>query len=84
MTPDPRRHPWRPDLAAAGLEGRVPSRRFVTGTPRQVRTGCAALKATPDDAAGQTSQLLWGESFTVYEEVDGWAWGQNLTDGYVG
>jgi cell wall-associated NlpC family hydrolase len=46
--------------------------------------GCATLKAAPDDAAGQTSQLLWGEGFTVYEEAAGWAWGQNQTDGYVG
>ena len=82
--PDPRRTPWRPDLAAAGLEGRVPSRRFVTGTGRQVRIGAAGLKAAPADSAELASQLLFGEHVTVYDEADGWAWGQNLTDGYVG
>ena len=83
-SPDPRRTPWRADLAAAGLEGQVPSGRFVAGVPRRVWLGAASLKAAPDEAAGQTSQLLFGEGFTVYEEAGGWAWGQNRTDGYVG
>ncbi len=82
--PDKRRHPWRADLAAKGLEGRVPSLRFVEGSPRQVRIGCAALRAVPDDDAEQQSQLLFGEHFTLYDDADGWAWGQNSTDGYVG
>lgn len=82
--PDPRRHPWRADLAATGLEGRVPSARFAAGVARRVCRGCASLKAAPDDGAEQASQLLFGEIFTVYEEADGWAWGQNGGDGYVG
>ena len=82
--PDPRRHPWRADLAASELEGRVPSARFVAGTARRVRQGCASLKAAAEDGAEQVSQLLFGESFTVYDEADGWAWGQNASDGYVG
>ncbi len=82
--PDPRRHPWRPDLAAASLRGQVPSCRFAAGLSRQMRVGCAALRSAPHDGAGQLSQLLWGEVFTVYDEAAGWAWGQNLTDGYVG
>ncbi|MEI7609216.1 MAG: NlpC/P60 family protein [Rhodospirillaceae bacterium] len=82
--PDPRRHPWRADLAAAGLEGRVPSANFVTGTVRRVREGCAPLKFTPADEAELASQLLFGESVTVYDEAGGWAWAQNASDGYVG
>ena len=84
MYPDPRRHPWRADLAAAGLEGRVPAANFVAGTVRRVREGCAPLKFTPTDEAELASQLLFGESFTVYDEAGGWAWGQNASDGYVG
>ena len=62
----------------------MPSARFSAGTPRRVRIGCASLKAAPDDGAEQASQLLFGETFTVYDEAAGWAWGQNASDGYVG
>ena len=82
--PDPRRHPWRADLAAQGLEGRVPSQRFVAGRPMRVKEGCASLKSAPAECAEQASQVLFGESFTVYDQAGGWAWGQNGTDGYVG
>ncbi|MEI6986571.1 MAG: hypothetical protein WCK65_10615, partial [Rhodospirillaceae bacterium] len=82
--PDPRRHPWRADLAALELKGLVPSRRFVAGALRQVRTGSASLKLAPEDCAEQSSELLHGESFTIYEDAAGWAWGQSSCDGYVG
>jgi cell wall-associated NlpC family hydrolase len=82
--PDRRRHPWRPDLAAEPLAGRVPAARFVPGQPRQVKVGVAALKEQPAADARQASQLLFGEAFTVYEQRDGWCWGQNAADGYVG
>lgn len=96
---DPRRHPYRPDLAAAALKGRVTAGRFVEGVPRQVRVGAAGVTNTPDAAASRTSELLYGEVFTVYDTVadsgtetrtgtgtgtGGWAWGQNAADGYVG
>jgi hypothetical protein len=42
------------------------------------------LTATPDAEAERATQLLHGEGFVVYEEADGLAWGQSLTDGYVG
>lgn len=81
---DPRLHPYRPDLAAAGLEGRVAAARFVTGSHRQVRHGVAELRRAPLADAELTSQLLGGEMVTVYDEANGWAWVQNQTDGYVG
>jgi cell wall-associated NlpC family hydrolase len=82
--PDPRRHPWRPDLAATTLKGQVPSTRFTEGVMRQVRVGCAPLRNTPKNQAEQVSQLLWGEAVTVYDETADWSWVQNITDGYVG
>ena len=82
--PDPRRHPWRPDLAAASLKGQVPSTHFAEGVVRQVRVGCAPLRNAPRTQAEQISQLLWGEAVTVYDETSGWSWIQNSTDGYVG
>ncbi len=62
----------------------MPSARFVAGHPRQVRQGCVSLKSSPEEGGEQASQLLFGETFTVYDEADGWAWGQCGTDGYVG
>lgn len=83
-TLDPRVNAWRPDLAAASLRGRVEAERFVDGVPCQVRAGFAPLNEQPSFDSRQASQLLFGEVFTVFEERDGWAWGQNATDGYVG
>lgn len=82
--PDHRINPYRPDLAAAHLEGLVQAERFVEGVPCQLRTGFATVKAQPDFEARQTTQALFGETVTVYEEHDGWVWGQIETDGYVG
>tara|TARA_B100001939_G_scaffold293584_1_gene266215 strand:- start:6111 stop:6977 length:867 start_codon:yes stop_codon:yes gene_type:complete len=81
---DPRITPWRQDIAAAHLEGQVSSARFVEGQRYQVAAGLAPLYARPDRTAPLCSQLLFGELFTVYEEKDGWAWGQAEKDGYVG
>jgi cell wall-associated NlpC family hydrolase len=82
--PDPRTNAYRPDLAAAHLEGIVDAERFIEGVPCQLRTGFATVKAQPDFEARQTTQALFGETVTVYEEHDGWVWGQIETDGYVG
>lgn len=81
---DPRVHPFRDDLAASYLRGRVEAARFIDGVPCQVRSGFAAVKEQPSFEARQSTELLFGESFTVLDERDGWAWGQNGTDGYVG
>ncbi|MBI1206762.1 MAG: peptidase P60 [Azospirillum sp.] len=81
---DPRRHPYRSDLAAATLAGRVEASRFVEGQAYQSRAGRTPIAATPDDRAARTSELLYGEIFTVYDRRDDWAWGQCATDGYVG
>lgn len=82
--PDPRIAPWRTDLAAAHLSGLISAERYVEGVPCRVAAGFASLREAPDDQARQSSQLLYGETFTVYEERGGWAWGQNATDRYVG
>ena len=81
---DPRLNPYRPDLAAASLEGAVEAERFVEGSRQQVARGLADLRRRPEAGAPLGSQLLHGETVTVYDEKDGWAWVQNETDGYVG
>ncbi len=81
---DPRVTPARPDLAAAGLEGKIAAARYVAGVARQVIAPAAPLGFAPAADARLETELLFGECFTVYEDKDGWAWGQAALDGYVG
>jgi len=85
MKPDKRLTPARADLAAAHLRGQVTAAQFVDGTLLDVRDGAAALRRAPRPDGAQDSELLFGESFTVYEtDEDGWCWGQSSRDSYVG
>jgi hypothetical protein len=81
---DKRVTPARPDLAAAHLKGVADAPRFVDGKNFSVCLGRASLFAWPAGDASQDSELLFGESFTVYDSAHGWAWGQAATDLYVG
>lgn len=81
---DTRRFPFRADLAAAHLRGQVEAPRYAEGVAHQVSAGVAPLRARPSVTAMQETQLLFGEGFTVYDEADGYAWGQSALDGYVG
>ncbi len=86
MSFDPRLTPARPDLAARSLEGKVTAERYAEGRPFTVSAPVLDLTIEADRNAGLATQLLAGETFTVYEEDDqtGLAWGQSVTDGYVG
>ncbi len=81
---DPRLTPARNDVAAAKLKGKVEAKRFVEASPRQVRVGASVLREAPSPSARLETQLLYGEVFDVYDEADGWVWGQARLDGYVG
>jgi cell wall-associated NlpC family hydrolase len=81
---DRRLHPFRPGLAAEYLRGRVDAARYAPGVERTVVRGAAALRRAPDPGAPLESELLCGEAVIVYDQLDGWAWLQNATDGYVG
>lgn len=80
---DRRLTPARPDLAALALEGKVEAERFVAPVIRSSRVGIAPLRRNPHDEAELDDELLFGDRFDVYEELNGWAWGQ-AADGYVG
>lgn len=84
LASDPRMLPVRDDLAAEHLRGQVDAQRFVSGRKMQVTASSAALRKAPDATTEQVNQALFGEGFTVYEEVEGWAWGQLEADNYVG
>ena len=42
------------------------------------------MHAAASFGAIQTSELLFGEGFTVFDRIGGWAWGQCHSDRYVG
>lgn len=81
---DKRITPARADLAAAHLKGVVDAPRFSDGERFSICVGRAPLRVRPADGAAQDSELLFGESFTVYDRAHGWAWGQAANDLYVG
>jgi cell wall-associated NlpC family hydrolase len=82
--PDRRINLYRDDLAAAHLRGEVEASRFVDGEDMQVKDPCVPLLREPHEDAPMETQLLFGEIFRVYEEKDGWAFGQSAQDDYVG
>src|SRR5262245_51992443 len=81
---DPRRHAYREDMAAEALRGKVAAPHYVAGEVRQVTHAATGLRRRPDGRDGWTTQALFGEVVTVYDEQDGWAWVQLAHDGYVG
>lgn len=81
---DPRTTPARPDVAAESLRGKIPAKRYAAGREMVVAEGSAPLRSAPHKASLLDTELLFGERFTVYDEKDGWAWGQAATDAYVG
>ena len=81
---DKRTTPARPDLAASSLKGQVEAARFVDGEQAAVGWGRISLRAGPSHDTAQVSELLFGETVTIYERKDGWAWLQAKTDSYMG
>ncbi len=81
---DKRMTPARPDLAALHLKGKVDAERFVEGQRLMSLRGHVPMRVRPESYCAQETELLCGESFIVYEQKNGWAWGQIASDGYVG
>jgi cell wall-associated NlpC family hydrolase len=81
---DPRLVPARADIAADFLDGKVNAARFVRGRRMRAAAAYADLRRLPRGDEGLDTQLLHGEIFTLYEEREGWAWGQAQRDSYVG
>lgn len=81
---DPRRNAFRADLAAQSLYGKVNAPRFVSGKRLQVARPAVPLRRRPAAGVGFETEAIYGETVTVYDEADGWAWVQLDHDGYVG
>ncbi len=85
MDLDPRLTPARGDLAAKYLEGKVQAARFVTARNSKLRRAIAPLRRAPASDAELMTQALKGERVMIYDRnSEGWAWGQLISDGYVG
>ncbi len=81
---DPRRNVFRRDLASKSLYGKVSVPRYVQGFPAQVVRAAVPLRSLPSSSNGFATEALFGETVSVYEERDGWAWVQLTRDRYVG
>jgi cell wall-associated NlpC family hydrolase len=82
---DPRITPWRADLAAKHLQGKVEAARFVEGCAMEVIAPQAPLRREPRPDAPLDTEALRGERVMVYDSNgEGWAWGQLAADHYVG
>ena len=82
---DRRLTPWRADVAAKHLEGKVKAARFVDGRAMEVIAPQAPLRREPRPDAPLDTEALKGERVTVYDaNAEGWAWGQLAGDNYVG
>ncbi|MBQ0823265.1 NlpC/P60 family protein [Microvirga terrae] len=84
MSFDRRITPVRADLADERLRGQVEAERFTTGTVKRVASAFSPLHRHPSREAPVDTQAIFGESATVYDEHEGWAWVQLRDDGYVG
>jgi Bacterial dipeptidyl-peptidase Sh3 domain/NlpC/P60 family len=83
-TLDRRISPFRADLAADFLKGRVVAENYATGQVMRVVSAAAPLRRAPQADAPLDTEALAGDSVTVYERTNGWVWGQLGSDGYVG
>lgn len=81
---DKRLNPYRADLAAAYLRGEVEADRFVESEDFQVAAPRAPLLRRAEIHAPMDTELLFGETFRVYEMEGDWCWGQSAEDDYVG
>jgi cell wall-associated NlpC family hydrolase len=81
---DRRLTPVRADLAAAHLRGLVDAPRYAEGRAMQVVESTAPLRRSAAPDAPLETEALFGETVTVFDESEGWAWGQLDRDHYVG
>lgn len=81
---DPRVNAVRADLADVALAGRVLVPRYATPVLMSGTEAAAPMHAAADAGSIAVSELLYGETFAVFDRNGDWSWGQCLSDGYVG
>ncbi|MBO6550089.1 MAG: C40 family peptidase [Rhizobiales bacterium] len=81
---DPRIHAYRADLADERLVHQVEAERYIPGDEAHVHRDSVPLFSQPTFDGELQTEALFGEAVRIFEIRDGWAWGQILTDDYVG
>ena len=81
---DRRLTPARADLVAEHLRGLVDAPRYSKGHAKRIVAASAPLRRSPDAGAPLETEALHGETLTMFDESDGWAWAQLDRDKYVG
>src|SRR3954451_23213668 len=76
MSFDRRITPHRPDLADERLRGQVDAERFTTGTVMRINATVAPVHRQPSPESPRDTEALMGELVTVYDDHEGWVWGQ--------
>ncbi len=85
VSPDPRTHAFRPDLADISLRDTVTAQRYCEPVLRQCIRGVVPLLAEPNVNSRRVSEIRYGEFLDLFEmRQDGFAWVQNRADRYVG
>ncbi len=84
LSKDPRLLPVRNGVAASYLKGKSEAQNYHDGVLHHVIAPVCVLKREASEEAGADTQLVYGESFTVYGEEKDWAWGLLERDSYVG
>ena len=79
---DPRLTPANEIVACATLKGKIRHSNFVEGKNYQINVSFVDLLATPDGKRNR--QLIYGSKVKCFGESNGWAFIQNIYDGYVG
>ena len=74
----------RDDLAAEHLRGLVDAPRYAEGQGMRIIAASAPLRRSPQADAPLETEALFGETVTVYDEREWWAWAQLERDRYVG
>lgn len=82
MRMDRRRWPANARVAHASLAGRVENLPLAEGEPRRIIRPLVDLCAAPGGA--RDKQMRIGQAFVQLEIHDGWAFGFDVVDGYVG
>jgi len=80
---DRRTTPANDRVAASYLKGRIEAVRFTDGQPHQVRVPVTTIYRDPDRKI-RDRELLFGDSFLVLEDRDGFSFGQSTKDKYCG
>ncbi|NKC03448.1 C40 family peptidase [Brucella haematophila] len=83
-TLDRRLNAYRADLADERLTDKVEAARFIAGTEMQVTASVVDLRSEPRPDSGPQTQIIYGDTVRVFEEMDGWCWVQAERDGYTG